>query len=163
MRSLLLGTAVLILQLVILGEAAACRGPFLSTREIVKVSPYIFTAKVVKRVSASEHEDVVELRVTDVLKGSVPGSLTLNGNALIHPNDNCSAIEAGRPFPRVSTGEEWLVSGNFDANRSFVPTTAGSFRLAYPDGRATEGRNHVLSEFRQTVFRMLKKSNNTGQ
>ena len=163
MHTLLRAIAVLILQLAILGEASACRGPFLSTSAIVKLSQHIFTAKVVKRVSASEREDVVELRVTEVLKGSGPESLTLNGRSLIHPNDNCLAIEGGQPFPRVGTGEEWLVSGNFDANRNFVPTSAGSFRLAYPDGRATEGRNHFLSEFRQTVFRMLKKSNNTGQ
>lgn len=163
MRTLVIAITVLLLQLVAIGNALACRGPFQPTSDIVNASSSIFTARVISRAQASEREHVVELRVTGVLKGSVPESLTVNGNALLHPNDNCLAIESGEPFPHVDTGEEWLVSGNFDANRNFVPTTGGSFRLAYPDGTATQGRNRVLSEFRKTVSRMLKKSKNIGQ
>lgn len=88
----------------------------------------------------------------------MPESLTVNGNVLIHPNDNCFAIESGELFPSVGAGEVWLISGNFDTNRELVPTIAGNFRLVYADGTADEGRNHLLSEFRETIFRMRKKS-----
>jgi len=163
MRTLAIAIAVLLLQSVAVGEASACRGPFRSTSEIVKASSSIFTATVVPRFQTGESDYVVELRVTEVLKGSVPESLTVNGNALIHPNDNCLAIESGEPFSRVGIGEEWLVSGNFDPNRNFVPTTAGNFRLAYPDGRATDGQNRLRGEFRQAVSRMLRTSKSTNR
>lgn len=162
MRVLIIALALLLLQSVALDKAFACRGPFLSTHDIVKVSSNIFSAKVAKRISASENEDIFELEVIEVLKGTSLHRLIVNGNALIHPNDNCLAIESGQPFPHVQTGEEWLVSGNFDTNQNFVPTNRGSFRLAFPDDRAIEGRNSLLNEFRKAISHMDKKPRNVG-
>jgi len=161
MRILVIAIAILVTQAVMIDDAWACRGPFLSTKEIVRDSSSIFTAKITSRVPAGEHRFVVELRVTRVLKGTVPKSLSVNENALIHPNDFCSAIESGHAFPRSEPGEEWLVSGNFDTSHRFVPTTAGNFRLNYPGG--TEDSARFLREFRKTISRMRTKSRLSAQ
>jgi hypothetical protein len=140
------------MQLAVFGEASACRGPAPSISQIVESSPHIFIAKVGKRVSDSDYGGVFELLVVEVLKGPVPGIPSVHANELISPLVSCGAMMSGTPFEPVDTGSEWVVSGNLDASRNFVPTSGGSFRLASSQQRLKdEDRKRLLLEFRRVI------------
>lgn len=164
MRSPLLATAVLIIQLVLSGQASACRGPAPSVSEIVESSSHIFIANVGKRVSDSDYGGVFELLVIEVLRGPAPGIPTVHANQLISPLESCQAVMSGRPFEPVETGSEWLVSGSLDAGGKFVPTNGGSFRLSSKERRLKdEDRKRLLLDFGQTIHRTKKKPTRTVQ
>lgn len=152
MRTLLFALTTLVTCLAVSWDAVACRGPIHSVAEIVQQSSSIFTAKVISHPPSSAEQGVIELRVIEVLKGSVPETVRAKGNLLVHPNDSCLAIEAATPAPHISVGEQWLVSGDVDADGNVVlPMSGGNFRLSRADGTSLEGSDKLLSEFRHLL------------
>jgi hypothetical protein len=163
MRTALLATAALIMQLLVAADASACRGPQPSISQIVESAPQIFIAKVGRRISESEYGGVIELLVAEVLKGSEAGMPFVHANELLSPNQKCGAMMARIPLPPIETGSEWLVSGSFDVDGKFEPIPGGSFRLGPgQQGMNDEERKRFLLEIRQTIQRMSKKSARTA-
>ena len=158
MRKLVLAFTILPAYLAVSPGALACRGPIHTVAEIVRQSTSIFTATVVSSLPNSNTQDAVELRVIDVLKGSVPQTVSAKSGLIMHPNDHCLAIEAGTPQPKISIGEQWLISANFDAAGNVVPTSGGNFRLSKADGTSLEGSEKLLSEFKQQVLSETQRS-----
>ncbi len=134
------------------GNAFACRGPFLSVSEIAHRSASIFTATVVAHISPEAGGDLFDLRVTEVLKGSVVGTVHVKGYLLIQPNEGCLAFESGIPSPHVVVGEKWIVSGKVNSTGEVEPISGGSFRLVQADGKSIEGASHLLKDIRHAIL-----------
>ena len=74
MRSILYLIAVLVF---LISEAAlACRPRFWTPQELASEAPSIFIAEVVNKRTQPSGPDMLDLKVTEILKGTVPVSMT---------------------------------------------------------------------------------------
>lgn len=157
MHRFIISVGIFAFLLIGFGNALACRGPILSISELIQRSESIFTATVIAPVPSESGEETLELRVTDVLQGSVPQTVLARGSRLIHPNDRCLAVEAGVSPPRVAAGEKWLISGKLSSTREFAPISGGNFRLVGSNGKPVEGMDQWLMTLRREIRRASKQ------
>lgn len=93
--------------------AFACKPYFWAPKEVAQQARVIFVAEVVKTFHQNTDADLVELKVSRVLKGAVPDLVTTESYNIRAMGDACAAINAPGTKRKINVGEVWIISGRF--------------------------------------------------